>query len=281
MTVGYGSNTVATLHSDSYNPPMAPGTRIILAILGVTCAGLALCAALVFGSLDRVALRTAEANVDFLLTQLRDTIEANAGLGLPLSDVRVVQDLIERAKATDPQVVAVEVFSPDGVSLFNTDRGSIGETISSAWQTAVRYRVENERWRVEEFGNIVVGQVIGNDFGETIGHLAITVSGEGRAALARNVLAGLGSRAAWVIPGALLVLLIVSVALLDLSGRPLKRLADRLAPEAPPAGDGVMPARYLAGADGVKLSVDRAVSDFDRATAAVLKVDESDDRNAA
>ncbi|MEQ1956155.1 hypothetical protein [Mesorhizobium sp. CN2-181] len=260
---------------------MAPGTRIILAILGVTSAGLALCAALVFGSLDRVALRTAEANVDFLLTQLRDTIEANAGLGLPLADVRVVQDLIERAKATDPQVVAVEVFSPDGVSLFNTDRGSIGEAISSAWQTAVRYRVEHERWRVEEFGNIVVGQIIRNDFGEPIGHLAITVSGEARAALARNVLAGLGWRALWVVPAALLAVLIVSVVLLDLSGRPLRKLAERLAAQDAPTGDTALPVRYLAGADGVRLSVDRAVSDFDRATAEVLKVDESDDRDEA
>jgi hypothetical protein len=260
---------------------MAPGTRIILAILGVTCAGLALCVALVFGSLDRLSLRTAEANVDFLLTQLRDTIEANVGLGLPLADVRVVQDLIERAKATDPQVLAVEVFSPDGVSLFNTDRGSIGEAISSAWQTAVRYRVQNERWRVEEFGNIVVGQVIRNDFNEAVGHLAITVSGEARSKLAESVLTGLAKRAALVVPLALLAVLVVSMIVFDFTGRPLKRLAERLASDTPPAADSTAPALLLSGAEGVRLSVDRAVRDFDRTTVEVLKVDESDDRNAA
>lgn len=260
---------------------MAPGTRIILAILGVTSAGLALCAALVFGSLDRLSLRTAEANVDFLLTQLRDTIEANVGLGLPLADVRVVQDLIERAKATDPQVLAVEVFSPDGLSLFNTDRGSIGEAISASWQNAVQYRVVNERWRVEEFGNIVVGQVIRNDFNEAVGYLAITVSGEARSKLAESVLTGLAKRAVLVVPLALLAVLIVSMIVFNLTGRPLKRLAERLAPDAPPAADGAAPALLLAGAEGVRLSVDRAVQDFERTAAEVLKVDESDDRNAA
>ena len=56
---------------------MAPSARIILALLGVTSAGLLLCAAIIYGSLDRLSLRTAEANVDFLLTQLRNTVEAN------------------------------------------------------------------------------------------------------------------------------------------------------------------------------------------------------------
>ncbi|MDQ6435504.1 hypothetical protein RB623_15710 [Mesorhizobium sp. LHD-90] len=260
---------------------MAPATRIILAVLGVTCAGLALCAALVFGSTDRVALRTAEANIDFLLTQLRDTIEANANLGLQLADVRVVQDLIERAKAADPQVVAVEVFSPEGISLFNTDRGSIGEAISGLWRTAVRYRVENERWRVEEFGNIVVGQAIRNDFGEPIGNLAITVSGAARADMARGVLTGLAWQAAWVAPAALLAVLAVLLVLFGLSSRPLTRLTERLAGEAAPLPDGAATAAYLADADRVRLSVERAVTDFDRAAVEVLKVDESDDRDAA
>src|SRR5690242_15492255 len=120
---------------------MAPSARIILALLGITGVGLLLCAALIYGSLDRLSLRTAEANVDFLLTQLRNTIEANVDLGLPLADIRIVQDLIERSEASDHQVLALEVFSPAGISLFNTDRGSIGETVSPAWQEAIHYRI--------------------------------------------------------------------------------------------------------------------------------------------
>jgi hypothetical protein len=261
---------------------MASSSRIILAILGVTSVGLALCAALVFGSLDRLSLRTAEANVDFLLTQLRDTIEANVGLGLPLSDVRVVQDLIERAKATDAQVLAVEVFSPDGVSLFNTDRGSLGEAISPAWQIAVRYRIENERWRVEEFGNIVVGQAISNDFGEPVGYLAVTVSGEVRGEHAATVLAGLARRAAVTVPPVLLVVSIAGVVLLGLAGRDLKRLAGRLVPGAPlPDDDDGLPSGLAGGARAVRRTVDRAVLDFEQATIEVLKIDETEDRHAA
>ena len=90
-------------------------------------AGLALCAALVFGSLDRLSLRAAEANVDFLLSQLRNTIEANVGLGLPLAGHPRRPAPDGARQGGDQQVLAIEVFSPTGVSLFNTDRGSVGE----------------------------------------------------------------------------------------------------------------------------------------------------------
>lgn len=260
---------------------MASTSRIILAILGATCAGLALCLALVFGSLDRLSLRTAEANVDFLLSQLRDTIEANVGLGLPLSDVRVVQDLIERAKATDDQVLAVEVFSPDGVSLFNTDRGSIGEPISPLWQNAIRYRVENERWRIEELGNIVVGAVIRNDFAEPVGYLAVVVAGEARSLHAATVLAGLARQAALAVPAVLFVVLLAALAVFRLSSRNLGVLAARLASDPPTTGDPGPPGTLAARADAVRHCLDGAVLDFDRTAADVLKADQDEERHAA
>lgn len=260
---------------------MASNSRIILAILGVTSVGLALCAALVFGSLDRLSLRTTEANVDFLLTQLRGTIEANASLGLPLSDVRVVQDLIERAKATDDQVLAVEVFSPDGVSLFNTDRGSIGEPISPLWQNAIRYRVENERWRVEELGNIVVGSIIRNDFAEPIGYLSVMVSGEARSHHAWTVLAELAETASFLVPAAFLMVLLAMLAMVHISNRRFRLLAKRLASDAPIPAEAGPPDELAACADAIRRSIDSAILDFDQATAKVLKVDENEERHAA
>jgi len=256
---------------------MSPISRTILAVLGATSVGLALCVALVFGGLDRLSLRTAEANVDFLSTQLRETIEANVSLGLPLSDIRLTQDLIERVKLADPQILAVEVFSPDGISLFNTDRGSIGEPIASAWQLAIRYRIVGERWRVEELENIVVGQPIRNDFGEPVGYLALAVSGEARDLHAEAVLAGLAQRALFVVPAVLAVVLVVAIWIFHMSGRGFRMLATRLAGQpGSAAADATM-----TGADGARAATDRAVLDFQQAAADVMRVDENEDRDAA
>ena len=259
---------------------MAPSSRIILVLLGITSAGLALCAALVFGSLDRLSLRSVETNIDFLLSQLRSTIEANVDLGLPLSDMRVVQDLIERAEAGDPQVLALEVFSPSGVSLFNTDRGSVGEPVSPAWMEAIRYRLENDRWRVEELGTIVVGQVIRNDFGEPVGYLAVSLSDEPYQQNAMATLGGLAREMAVALPLSLVVVLIVAAALLKLLTRDIGALTERLLSErhSETVGGG---SPLIGKADLALATIEQAIIDFDRAAAEVSRIDEMEDRDAA
>lgn len=250
---------------------MAPGSRIILALFGTTAAALMLCAALVYGGLDRLALRSSEANIDFLLGQLRDSIEANVGLGLPLANIRLVQNLVERAKAADDRVLAIEVFSPTGVSLFNTDRGSIGESIPAAWSGVIRHRVVGDRWRVEELGDIVVGEVMRNDFGEPVGYLAVTMSGEARNRHADGLLDALLARMAIVVPAGLAVVMLVAMVALDRATRDVRQLADLLLGRPVLGAD----ARFAGAAEGARRAVDRAAGDFERAAEDVLKTDEA------
>lgn len=262
---------------------MSPTARTVLALLAITTAGMVLCTLLIFGTLDRLRLRAAEANVDFVLAQLRDAIEANVSLGIPLDDIRIIQDLIERARAGDPQIVAVEVFSPAGISLFNTDRGSIGESITQPWREAIRFRVENDRFRVEEPGGLVVGQVILNDFSEPVGYVAVTITGTARQQHAGAVMGVLAERTAGLLPFALVIVGLAGALLLGIQSRDLKEVAARLRGErpqptvAPPADAPDLPAR----ADAVRATVTRAVTDLDRATEAVLRLDQDDGRDAA
>ncbi|MGR3782276.1 MAG: hypothetical protein ACU0DT_13565 [Albimonas sp.] len=246
---------------------MAPSSRILLALAGVTAAALALVAALVFGGLDRLGLRSAEANVDFLLSQLRGSVEANLGLGLALPDVRVAQALVEQAKAADARVLAVEVFSPAGVSLFNTDRGAVGEAIPEAWRRALAYRSVGDRWRVEELGAIVVGETMRNDFDEPVGYVAVTISDAARAEHADGLAAALAARAAWLAPLALMLALGVAWRALDRSTRDVRGLAEALS--APGAPEAESPAGR------VRAAADRAVADHERAAAEVLAADEA------
>ncbi|MFN3547873.1 MAG: hypothetical protein ACK4U0_10330 [Mesorhizobium sp.] len=249
---------------------MALSSKIVLSLMGVAGTTVLLCAALVFGALDRLALRSAEANVDFLLSQLRDSIEANVGLGLPLADIRVAQSLVEQAKATDKRVLAVEVFSPSGISLFNTDRGAIGEDIPPAWHVAIRKRVDGDRWRVEDLGDIVVGEAMYNDFGETVGHLAITISDDVRQDHAEGLLTTLVSRLALVAPVALVLVLTVAALIFGRTTRDIGGLAAVLEGSSPRA---TTPLTELAVR--VRSTVDQAVGEFDRAASDVLKTDEA------
>ncbi|NBC31557.1 MAG: hypothetical protein GVY13_02660 [Alphaproteobacteria bacterium] len=213
---------------------MSPRLRIVFTLAVSTMAALVLSALLVFGALDRLRVRAAEANIDFVLTQLRTALESSVSLGLPLSEIPVAQDLIERAKAGNPEILAVEVFLPNGVSVFNTDRGSLGEPITEAWREARRRAAG--RWRVEEFGSLIVGDDIRNDFGATVGGIAVTVSGAARAAHAETLIAALVPWTALVAGTGLLLAGAAAALLLGHAGLDFRRAAALLsgAPNAEP-----------------------------------------------
>lgn len=205
---------------------MSPRSRAVIALSVSTVAALALAALLVFGALDRLRVRAAEANIDFVLTQLRTAIESSVSLGLALPDIPVGQDLIERARAGNTEILAIEVFGPDGISIFNTDRGSLGEPITSSWQDAQRR--SPGRWRVEDVGVIVVGDIIRNDFGEPVGGIAVTVSGEARAANAQSLVATLVPWTGLVAGIATLLVGGAAVVLLGYAGRDFRQAAGAL-----------------------------------------------------
>lgn len=260
---------------------MSPAVRTIVALVGLTCAGILLAGALIFGGLDRLRLRVIEANIDFVLTQLRDSIEANVSLGIPLQDLRVVQDLLERARVGNPRLLAVEVFSPAGVSLFNTDRGSIGEEITAAWRESVRHAGTGDRWRAEEFGNLIVGQAIRNDFGEPVGYLAVTVAGTEQTPVTSVLVAG-ARRLAAILPFALLGVGALGWFVLRWRSRDISAVAERLNANGRRTGlaEDTAPDLLWLATD-VGLAVDDAVVGLDRATTAVLKLDDDGMRDAA
>lgn len=254
---------------------MSPAVRTILALLGLTGAGILLASALIFGGLDRLRLRVVEANIDFVLTQLRDSIEANVSLGLPLQDLRVVQDLLERSRIGNPSLLAVEVFSPAGISLFNTDRGSIGEEITSTWREGVRHAGNADRWRVEEFGNLIVGQAIRNDFGEPVGYVAVTVAGPMGQSPVASIIVASGWRLAIVLPLCLLGVGIVVWSMLRWRSREIMDVTARLVMQAPtPAATPPVDKDLVSLADQVGAAVDTAVNELDQTTATVLKLDD-------
>lgn len=261
---------------------MSPRARTALLLATLTVAGLVLAAALVFATLDRLRVRAAESNTDFVLTQLRDAVETSISLGLALPEIRVAQDLIERERAGSPDILAIEIFNPLGISVFNTDRGSVGEPITQAWQEAIRRRAPDGRWRIEEFGAIVVGESIRNDFGEAVGEIAVTLSGTARQAHADAVAEAL---LPWLAAtGAIAFCLVALIAALVLraGGRDLAEAAEVLSADRP------VPPPVQAGADGLvataiamRASVEQMTARVEAAAVMVRRIDEDEERDAA
>ncbi len=110
----------------------------------------------------------------FVLFDLRERLESNLNLGFDLADNPSTQTLLDELLSRDSSFQVIEVFDRDGLSIFSTDRGSVGEKVPERWQRA-RAR-QPDGWMVQGELETVVGIPIRNAFDETAGYLALTYS---------------------------------------------------------------------------------------------------------
>jgi hypothetical protein len=185
---------------------------------------------------------------DVILRETEQIIERNLQLGLPLSELQQVDPLIERVLASSPDIAAVDVFSPQGVTLFSTDRGAVGEPVPAAWLTAMETSRREGGWRAEESDTVTLGRPLINDFGQVEGWLSLIVSRDALTAPLSRVPGFVLETLPFALLGGLLAAL-AGAALLPRADRRLATVTAALAERKATAG----------GADALGRTVDAAV----------------------
>jgi hypothetical protein len=148
----------------------------------VTSAGMLLFVAALLSvqKLEAQALRNARLQIT--LQDIRDHLEADLALGFELNNLSGAQALLDNRLSRHPRLLAIEVSTPQGISLFNTDRGAIGERIPDEWLGAIgqsRPGASNTEgaevaWTAEAAGDSTVGLPIREPFGEPAGYVSAT-----------------------------------------------------------------------------------------------------------
>ncbi len=149
--------------------------RLALMVAAVAAMVTALVATVGVGVIERAHRDLIDSRLEFVLTTLDGTIEASLDLGLPLGELREIEDLLERTLSAEPGIEAIEVFDATGVSRFGTDRGAANEPIPHAWVTAIRDNRSDPIWRAVDRGGLTIGAPILTDFGAVAGDVAIVV----------------------------------------------------------------------------------------------------------
>jgi len=152
-------------------------------------AGSVLILALILGLQREAVQDMRDVRLQIDLHDIKERLEADLALGFALGDSAHAQALLEEALAQDASLVSAEVFDLQGVSLFNTDRGSIGESVPDAWRAAtaksvgqgVRQPSERAlRWSSSVGGDATVGVAVLGPFGETTGYVSLTSASAAR-----------------------------------------------------------------------------------------------------
>lgn len=107
---------------------------------------------------------------------VENSIQASLALGLQFSDIGTLPGILDREQATDSLIQGIDIFDIDGKLLYSTDRMRMTRPVPKAWLDAARKAGDND-WLVDDEED-AAGVSIQNNFGLTIGHLALRYSGE-------------------------------------------------------------------------------------------------------
>ena len=109
---------------------------------------------------------------------VENSIQASLLLGLQFGDIGTLTATLERERATDDVLTEMEVFDVEGTVLYSTDQTRVSKPVPAAWVIAARKASSTANWLVEGPVESTAGISIENNFGLTIGYLAMRYSNE-------------------------------------------------------------------------------------------------------
>ena len=108
-------------------------------------------------------------------SEIQDNVEKSLSLGLSLHENNTLQGLIERELRSDDLLTSVVLFDPVGAVLYSTEPAQLGKKISTRWLKA-SVVTKNESWTANDHDAFVVGIPLKNNFGVTLGNVALGYS---------------------------------------------------------------------------------------------------------
>ena len=153
-------------------PIWVKAAAVVTLIVGLT---LALIGMLNFFRFEQTLRATTEARLGFVAKDLRANIQTGLDLGLDLSSMSNVQNIIEREAATDPGILGIDVFDDQAEILFSTQESALEQQIPAAWRAAIGSD-DDAVWQASGREQMVVGTRLTSNFGSDVGGVALRYS---------------------------------------------------------------------------------------------------------
>ena len=122
-------------------PPPRPvrwslARKVSLALVSILLCTLLLTGFFAYYKFESVYSSLVQSRYSFVVFTIKKRVEDSLNLGLPLHQIRQVQDILEREKLRDPQILSIEAYDSQGEVLFDTDRGAVGSMVPPPpWST--------------------------------------------------------------------------------------------------------------------------------------------------
>jgi hypothetical protein len=149
--------------------------RMIAVAVAVCAFAIGMAGLLNYFKYRATASRIIEQRLTYTGKSIENSIQSSLALGLQFADLTTLPDLLQRQRASDDLIMDIDVFDTDGRPLYSTDAGRRAQTAPAAWLAAARKAGQHD-WTVHADEESAVGVALQNNFGLTIGHVALRYS---------------------------------------------------------------------------------------------------------
>lgn len=158
-------------------PPARPvrwslARKVSLALVSILLFTLLVTGFFAYFKFESVFSAQVQSRYAFVVFTIKKRVEDSLNLGFSLRQLRQVQEIIEREKMRDSQILAVEVYDHRGEVLFDTDRGAIGTQVPPALADAIRGGMLQSFSVVDE-DNLIIGHPLVNSLGKVEGGVVL------------------------------------------------------------------------------------------------------------
>ena len=211
-------------------------TTIGIAAFSSVTVGVALVAVLTFlkanGNLAEMILSSQAFIAGTVQAQLETGLDLGIGIDAEANDTQV----IAAAAAADPQIRLIEAFDVRGRVLAATGSLDRHDSVPQAWLQAIRAPQPGHAWCSETSTTLVVCLPLTNDFGKTVGGLAVSFSRALFSAESHAMLRAIIIGCAKVLAFALVVAMAAVLVMFRRTGRSFRHAAqalDGVGPDGP------------------------------------------------
>ena len=116
-----------------------------------------------------------QSRIDYVIKDMKQSVEFSLSMGLPLSDLKNIQDLIDRVSEEDNQIIAIQVIDPSGSVLFGKYKDSaVDRKVLDEW--VVKAKSTQEIWTIHDADAMVIGVSLLNAIDQVSGSLILKYS---------------------------------------------------------------------------------------------------------
>jgi len=148
--------------------PGSVARKVSAALLAILLGTMAAAGVFTYSKLESVSASLVRSRYAVQVLSIKRNVEDRLNLGFPLRQLRPIQDVVEREKAGDPEIVDIQIFDAHGEVVFDSDRGSVGTVVPSNWLNSLG---NGEDFAADD--DRVVGLPLINGFGQVEGGVVL------------------------------------------------------------------------------------------------------------